>query len=249
MDRIKTAARYLEELYGAGLSQEAGPEFAAISERLVYGQIYPETTLDANMRELILLAVAAANQTPAELERHTTAAFRVGVPPEQIQEAVYQCTPYIGLAKAEEAAKTVNRTLAGLGVRLPLAGRATVTEDSRLLDGLAAQKAIFGEAIDQMRAAAPANQKPIQDYLTAYCFGDFYTREGLSLAQRELLTFAVLCALGGCEPQVKAHVGGNAAMGNGKETLLAALTVCMPFIGFPRTLNALACVNEILPEP
>ena len=51
-----------------------------------------------------------------------------------------------------------------------------------------------------------------------------------------------------CEPQVKAHVGGNAAVGNSKETLLAALTVCLPYIGFPRTLNVLGCVNEILPE-
>ena len=42
--------------------------------------------------------------------------------------------------------------------------------------------------------------------------------------------------------------GGNAAVGNSKETLLAALTVCLPYIGFPRTLNALGCVNEILPE-
>lgn len=29
---------------------------------------------------------------------------------------------------------------------------------------------------------------------------------------------------------------------------LAALTVCLPYIGFPRTLNALACINEVLPE-
>ena len=43
-------------------------------------------------------------------------------------------------------------------------------------------------------------------------------------------------------------MGGNAAVGNGKEILLAALTVCLPYIGFPRTLNALNCVNEILPK-
>ena len=36
--------------------------------------------------------------------------------------------------------------------------------------------------------------------------------------------------------------------GNGKATLLDALTVCLPYIGFPRTLKALACINEVLPE-
>lgn len=76
-----------------------------------------------------------------------------------------------------------------------------------------------------MCAAAPENQKNIQDYLSAYCFGDFYTRKFLPIHERELLTFSILASQGGCEGQVKAHVGGNATVGNGKEVLLAALTV------------------------
>lgn len=99
-----------------------------------------------------------------------------------------------------------------------------------------------------MRAATPENQKNIQDDLSAYCFGDFYTRKFLPIHERELLTFSILASQGGCEGQVKAHVGGNATVGNGKEVLLAALTVCLPYIGFPRTLNALSCINEVLPE-
>ena len=73
-----------------------------------------------------------------------------------------------------------------------------------------------------MRAAAPENQKNIQDDLSAYCFGDFYTRKFLPIHERELLTFSILASQGGCEGQVKAHVGGNATVGNGKEVLLAA---------------------------
>ena len=58
---------------------------------------------------------------------------------------------------------------------------------------------------------------------------------------------ALVCilALGGCDPQVRAHVGGNLAVGNGRETLIAAICQCLPYIGFPRTLNALAAVNEL----
>ena len=84
-----------------------------------------------------------------------------------------------------------------------------------------------------MCAAAPKNQKNIQDYLSAYCFGDFYTRKFLTIHERELLTFSILASQGGCEGQIKAHVGGNVTVGNGKEVLLAALTVCLPYIGFP----------------
>lgn len=58
----------------------------------------------------------------------------------------------------------------------------------------------------------------------------------------------MLAALGGCESQIKGHVRGNQSVGNDKETLLSILTQLLPYIGYPRTLNALSCVNEIIPE-
>ncbi|TVX98569.1 carboxymuconolactone decarboxylase family protein [Paenibacillus cremeus] len=65
---------------------------------------------------------------------------------------------------------------------------------------------------------------------------------------RELLTLCIVSALGGCEGQVKAHVQGNLNVGNDKETMITAITHCLPYMGFPRTLNALSCVNEIIPD-
>ena len=250
MNRTEKTMETMNALYGEAYAAltTSDPEFAAIKERLIYGEVYAEEKLSAKLRELVILVVAATNQTMNEVKRHTAAALAVGVKPEEIREAVYHCAPYIGLGKAENAVNAVNEVFAEKGVALPGPSGQTVTEESRLPDGIAAQKSIFGEHIDAMRAAAPENQKNIQDYLSAYCFGDFYTRKFLTIPERELLTFAILAAQGGCEPQVKAHVGGNAAVGNGKETLLAALTVCLPYIGFPRTLNALGCVNEVLPE-
>jgi 4-carboxymuconolactone decarboxylase len=78
------------------------------------------------------------------------------------------------------------------------------------------------------------------------CFGDFYTRSGLDLKTRELLTFCIISALGGCENQLRAHVQGNLNVGNDKELLLNTITQCMPYIGFPRTLNAINCINEVV---
>lgn len=250
MNRTEAAEKTMNTLYGHAHTAltASDPEFAAIKERLIYGEIYAEGKLSARLRELVILAVAAANQTMNEVRRHTIAALAFGVKLEEIKEAVYHCAPYIGLGKAENAVNAVNEAFAEKGVALPQMSGQTVTEESRLADGIAAQKSIFGAQIDAMRAAAPEDQKKIQDDLSAYCFGDFYTRRFLTIPERELLTFAILAAQGGCEPQVRAHVGGNAAVGNGRETLLAALTVCLPYIGFPRTLNALSCINEVLPE-
>ena len=108
---------------------------------------------------------------------------------------------------------------------------------------------LVGDAIDAMHAAAADNQKTIMvTHLSAFCFGDIYTRRGLDLKERELLTFSVISALGGCESQVKSHVQGNVSAGNDKNDLIAALETALPLIGFPRTLNALSCVNAVLPD-
>jgi 4-carboxymuconolactone decarboxylase len=37
-------------------------------------------------------------------------------------------------------------------------------------------------------------------------------------------------------------------VGNDKETLLSVMTQLLPYVGYPRTLNALRCLNEVIPE-
>jgi len=82
--------------------------------------------------------------------------------------------------------------------------------------------------------------------LPGNCFGDHWTRGGLDTPTRELLTFAMLAALGGCEAQLRGHIRGNANVGNDKFVLVAAITQLVPWIGYPRSLNAVAVVNEVL---
>lgn len=249
MNRAEQAEKTTKALYGgASALGVTDPEFAAIKERLIYGEVYAEEKLSARLRELVILVVATTNQTMNEVKRHTAAALACGVKPEEIKEAVYHCAPYIGLGKAENAVNAVNAVFAEKGIVLPLTSGQTVTEESRLLDGIAAQKSIFGDQIDAMRAAAPENQKHMQDYLSANCFGDYVSRGGLDAKVRELLTFSMLLTLGGCEPQLRGHIQGNLNVGNDKRTLLAVVTQLLPYAGYPRTLNAIACLNEAIPE-
>ena len=212
------------------------PEFTQIATNFLYG-------------ELIALVVLAAIQTPEDLKEHVEAGIHLGMSVEVMKEALYQCAPYIGIPRTKQALQAMNQVLSKEKMELVPVSQRTISEDKRLEEGLKAQMEIFGEAIPRMREAAPEDQKHIQQYLSEYCFGDFYTRSGLNLKIRELLTFCILAALGGCENQLRSHIMGNVTVGNDKEMLIEALTQCMPYIGFPRTLNALACVNEMLPEP
>ena len=213
------------------------------------GEIAGQGCLDARQRRLITLVVLAAIQTPEGIGEETRAALHQGVRPEEIREALYQCAPYIGFPRTEAALRHADAALEAAGIALPLPEGGTVSEEDRFEKGLAVQTGIFGDAISKMHASAPEGQREILvRHLSAFCFGDIYTRTGLDLPLRELLTFCIISALGGCEAQVKAHVQGNAAVGNGKQLLVDALLQMLPCIGFPRTLNALACVNSVLPE-
>jgi 4-carboxymuconolactone decarboxylase len=99
-----------------------------------------------------------------------------------------------------------------------------------------------------MYQESPANQIHIQRYISANCFGDYITRTGLSIQTRELLTFSMLLSLGGCEPQLKGHIRGNINVGNDKQKLLSVVTQLVPYVGYPRALNAIRCLNEVVPE-
>lgn len=224
------------------------PELAALWENFVGNDVRPHGSLDAKTRHLILQAGHVAAQSPNEYQLVLAAALDDGVSPVEAKEALYQTIPYVGMAKAYDFVLAANEVMAEKGIQLPLEGQSRTTPQNRLEKGLAAQKEIFGSHIDEMRASAPAELKHIQDYLSANCFGDYYTRGGLDLKTRELLTFATLISLGGVDSQVRSHVQGNLNMGNGSQVLLDTVAVLLPYIGYPRSLNAIAAVNEIAKE-
>ena len=204
--------------------------------------------LDAKTRILTTMAAAVALQSDAVFRMTLRAASHNGVTPVEIRETLYQSVPYAGMGKAADFIAAANEYFAANGVALPLEGQATTSPDDRLEKGLALQRALFGERIDRMQAEAPENQRHIQRALSGNCFGDYVSRGGLDVRMRELLTFSMLASMGSCEAQLKSHIRGNLDAGSDKRTLLAVLTQLLPYIGYPRTLNAIACLNEVIPE-
>ena len=224
------------------------PELSAISQKLIYNDINKHIKLNTAKQELLTLVVLTANNTPEDIPAHVEGALRAGATPEQIHESIFQCTPYVGLPKVKAALERFDQVMELLKIK-PCAPAGTTTDETRHHAGLAVQRAIFGaENIDKMNAGAPADQKHINDYLSANCFGDYYTRKVLDVKERELITFTAIVTLGGCEPQAKAHAAANISVGNTRQDLLDALTIALPYIGYPRTLNGLSCVNAAAPH-
>ena len=174
------------------------------------------------------------------------AALTAGVTPVEAKEIVYQAVPYVGMGRVFDFLHATNDVLTERGAGLPLEGQSTTNPESRAEQGRAVQERLVGaDRVEAMYASAADDEAHFQRFLSANCFGDHLARTGIDLPTRELVTFAMLVALGGADLQAKGHVAANLNVGNTRQDLLDAATVLLPFIGYPRTLNALAAINEV----
>ena len=83
--------------------------------------------------------------------------------------------------------------------------------------------------------------------LQGYIFGDVCYTGSLDNRMRELVTVTVLTTLSTL-PQLKAHVGASLNAGCTPVEIREAIYQCAPFIGFPKTLNAISTMNEVFAE-
>lgn len=162
----------------------------------------------------------------------------------ELKELLYQACAYLGYGKVYPFIKQLNEILTQKGINLPLPSQSTTTKETRLSKGSMAQVEIFGEHMKDFYKSGPKESVHINRWLAENCFGDYYTRTALNLQERELITFCFLAAQGGCEPQLISHIKGNIRMGNDEIKLIAIISQCLPYIGYPRSLNALRCIKE-----
>ena len=242
---MKAKEKYKELLNRDFAISKEDEDLQNIFNNFVYGEVYNHGDLEPKLRELITLVSLTASQGQGMIAEHVEMALNVGASAIEIKEALYQCAPYVGFPRVFTVLEEANKVFKDKNIKLPLPSQATVSDNTRFEKGLEIQTNTFGQRILDAHANAPENQKHIQNYLSAMCFGDFYTREGLDMKTRELLTFIMIISLGGQEAQATGHARGNLSVGNSKDTLIEAATQCIPYIGYPRTLNAIAIINGI----
>ena len=229
-----------------GRIQKNDPEFHEIFKNFAYGEVFEYSVLDEKESVLVTLASLIACQSPKAFKKILLSAVNKYVTPEEVKELLYQSVPYVGFGRAHNFFGVVIKVFEKKGIGMPLENRSNTSAENRHQKGRELQDRYFGaEMIQMMNENAPEDQKHFNRFLEGFCFGDFYTRDGLDDQQRELITFVFIATLGGCENQLRGHTQGNLAVGNDKEKLISSITVILPYIGFPRSLNALAIINEI----
>jgi len=193
---------------------------------------------------MAIIATLIGCQGIDEFKVMVPAALNFGVTPIEVKEIVYQAVAYLGIGRVFPFLNGVNEVLKAEGIKLPLEGQSNTTIKNRLEKGIQTQVDIFGDGMKEFYKSGPEESRHINHWLADNCFGDYYTRSGLEYKQREMITFCFLAAQGGCEPQLTSHAVANMKLGNDKQFLIKIISQCLPFIGYPRSLNALRCVND-----
>jgi 4-carboxymuconolactone decarboxylase len=84
-------------------------------------------------------------------------------------------------------------------------------------------------------------------YVVEFAFGDIYSRPGLDLRQRQLITISALTTLGGAEPQLEVHINAGLNVGLSAQEIVEVMLHC-PYTGFPRVLNAIFVAKRVFEE-
>lgn len=85
-------------------------------------------------------------------------------------------------------------------------------------------------------------------FVIDFCFGEVYSRPGLEPQRRHLVTLTSLMTLGGCDTQLRVHVGLALNVGvPPQEIVETALHVCV-YAGFARGVSAIRTIQSVFRE-
>ncbi len=250
MTRSDIANKNLQTLFNISLENNKGADkdFMDILQKYIFGEVFEVGNLDIKTRELLTVTTLTALQTLPQLKAHINGALNAGNSPVEIREAIYQCAPFIGFPKTLNAIAVFNEVIKERGLEAELKSTATTTEADRFKKGYEIQNPLYGDEIKEAFKNLPDNMgSDVSRFLTEVCFGDYYTREGLELKTRELLTIAILTTTKNFDT-LKSHIKGNLKAGNSIETITASIIQIMPYIGFPDSFQALKAVQEVMKE-
>lgn len=237
---VAEAAVNKSSMHFDSATRQADPEFAELFDYFSMQEVPSLGKLDNRTRYMAILATLLGCQGVDEFKSVLNVALDDGLSPIEAKEIVYQSTAYLGIGRVKPFVTATNEVMKAKNIKLPLAPQSTTTRENRREKGTDKQVELFGDVMKDYWTKSDINYM-----LAANCFGDYYTRTGLSNKDRELITFCYIAAQGGCEPQLTAHTAANIANGNDAKFLKNVITEIQPYIGYPRSLNALAIINKV----
>jgi 4-carboxymuconolactone decarboxylase len=114
--------------------------------------------------------------------------------------------------------------------------------------GLAIRKAVLGkEYVEKSLAAADDFTRPMQQFVTQYCWGEIWGNTTLSRRDRSLVNIAMLSLLNRPH-ELKLHVKGALTNGLSRDEIRDVLLQVAVYGGVPAGIDATRVAKEALSE-
>jgi 4-carboxymuconolactone decarboxylase len=218
------------------LQQKIAPGLAALTDEVLFGDVWRRPELSPRDRSLVTIAVLIATGKPAQLAGHLGRALDNGVQPSEASGLLAHLAIYCGWPSAVSAldvydqvytARRINTdTLRAEGQRLPPsdsdAARATALND-------------------ELGAVAPKFVQLTNDVV----FGNLWRRPDLTLRDRSLVTIAALAAMGD-DDQLDFYLRLGVESGLTRAQITEALTHLGFYAGWPKATKAMSAVTRSL---
>ena len=114
--------------------------------------------------------------------------------------------------------------------------------------GLDTRKAVLGkEYVEKAMQSADDFNRPFQEFISEYCWGAIWTREGLARKTRSMLNLAMLTALN--KPhELKLHIGGALTNGVTRAEIQEIFMQAAVYCGVPAGVEAFKIAREVFAE-
>jgi len=114
--------------------------------------------------------------------------------------------------------------------------------------GLSIRREVLGaEFVDHAFATADDFNRPLQELVTQYCWGEVWGRPGLDRKTRSLLNLAMLSALNRPH-EVKMHVRGALKNGVTKDEIKEVFLQVAIYCGVPAAVDSFRTAREVFKE-
>lgn len=114
--------------------------------------------------------------------------------------------------------------------------------------GLRIRREVLGaEYVDKSIATADDFNRPLQELVTEYCWGEIWSRPGLNRKTRSLINLAMLTALNRPH-EVKLHLKGALNNGCSKEEIMEVLLQTAIYCGVPAAVDSFRLAREVFAE-
>lgn len=245
-EQQRVRGRELRAELGLASGKEPVPGLDDLMAEVVYAGIWDRPGLAKPDRAISSLAALSVLQRLVPLKAVTGTALDLGLSPRNIVEVFVQVGLYAGFVTAETSAAVAREVFEARGLNLPPEPPRANSHEALDRMGREVMAKLHGERADQ-GYAAPGNAITGELYPSAirYGYGELWSRPGLDHRQRMLCAIAAFCAMG-LEGQLRKFGKSALNVGLSRQEIVEAVIQTGPYGGFPRALNGLAILSEVL---